>query len=98
MGCVLHDSIYNQEAFQESKLLVECSVLCYCQPSSFPDIVINAWGFFSGRAVLAVLLLMLLRVLEAFLAARACCWLRLSLLPTNTPKSLFQLFRCHDLE
>lgn len=44
-------------------------------------------GVFSGSAVLAVLLLVLLRVLEAFSAARAGCWLMLSLLPNNTPKS-----------
>lgn len=49
-------------------------------------------GVFSGSAVLAVLLLVLLRVLEAFSAARAGCWLMLSLLPNNTLKSLFLSF------
>lgn len=90
MGCALH-RIYIQEAFWESKLLVECAVLCYRQPSSFPHSN-KCLGFFPGSAVLAVLLLMLLRVLEAFLAARACCWLMLSLLPTNTLKSPFLCF------
>lgn len=87
----LTTGIYIQEAFWESELLVECTVLCYCQPSSFPDSN-KCLGFFSGSAVLAVLLLMLLGVLEAFLAARARCWLMLSLLPTNTLKSLFLSF------
>lgn len=83
--------IYIQEAFWESKLQVECTVFCYCQPSSFPHSNKHL-GFFSGSAVLAVLLLMLLRVLEAFLAARAHCWLMLSLLPTKVLKSLFLSF------
>lgn len=83
--------IYIQEAFWERKLQVECTVFCYCQPSSFPHSNKHL-GFFSGSAVLAVLLLMLLRVLEAFLAARAHCWLMLSLLPTKVLKSLFLSF------
>lgn len=92
-GCVLHDNgDLHPGGFLRKQIAGGMCCLVLLPTLFFPQYSNKCLGFFSGRAVLAVLLLMLLRVLEAFLAARACCWLMLSLLLTNSLKSLFLSF------